>query len=176
MKKNYCLLLMLVITFAFTGCDASYSVSGLDNFSSQTCSMGLNDGLLPEDEQFLSEYPYETGTYRYWTDGNYSVAKTFVLLQYSEAIYPQAKAACEEQYSFLETQYHYEDFAFSNPNILFGPPEYDYSGAQMLGCDDDSCTLVFIGFFGYEIDESDVFSQSEFEEFFIKEFSSWVPM
>lgn len=174
MKKIFCLLLASVIIFALFGCDSSYAISGIENFSENDCSMGLNDGLLPSDQQFLSDYPYENGSYHYWTDGDYSVAKTFVMLQYSEDVYAEAKAVCEAEYSFSETQFYYEDFTFSKPDILFERPEFENRGAQMLGYNDDTCILIFVGFIGYEIDQREMFSQSEFAELFDDEFRSFL--
>ena len=174
MRKILCLLLVPVIIFTFLGCERAYEVSGLENFSENACSLGLNDGILPGDRKFLADYPYEEGNYHYWTDGSYSKAKTFVRLQYSEPIYQKAKSLCENYYSFSTTQFNYGDFVFSEPHTVYESSEYDFSGVQMLGYNDITCTLIFIGCAGYTFDQSETINEFSFSEFFVDEFGAYL--
>lgn len=171
MKSAICLILLLVSILAFSGCDSSYEIVGLDRFDENICSMGTCDGLLPGDKEFLSAYAYEDGTYYYWTDGNYLHAKTFVRLQYPEDIYTRAKLHCENYYTFSEITYTYGDYVFSQARTYsMGEP---LTSVQMLGCDDDSCALLFVGSFGYEIDkyyESGMITEAVLADFLSTEF------
>lgn len=174
MKKIFYLLLMPVIIFTFLGCESAYGVSGLENFSENACSFGLNDGLLPGNREFLTDYLYEEGDYHYWTDGSYSKAKTFVMLQYSEPIYQKVKSLCENYYSFSPVQFNCGDFAFSEPHDVYESSEYDFSGLQMFGYNDDTCTLIFIGCVGYAFNQYETINVSIFTEFFIDEFGAYL--
>lgn len=175
MKKTLCLFLVLVSIFVFSGCDNSYEISGLENFSKNICSMGTCDGLLPTDSLFLSDHPYVNGDFHYWTDGDYTQAKAFVRLQYSEHIYLYKKSICENYYSVPQTQYQYEDFLFSEPNLIYEDiTNIPDAGMQMFGYDDATCTLVFISCYGYEFDRCKTITPSLFNEFFSNEFGRYL--
>lgn len=174
-KKVVCLLLVFLCVLMFSSCDSSYEISGLDRFNENICSMGTCDGLLPADSMFISNQPYEDGDFYYWTDGNYTQAKAFVRLQYSEDIYLFKKTLNEIYYDFSEIQYEYEGFIFSAPNILFEATETSPShGIQMYGYNDATRTFIFISSYGYDFDRSKNITQSLFEEFFREEFEGYL--
>ena len=171
MKNAVCFLLALVIVLMCSGCDQSYEVTGLDRFNENVCTAGTCDGLLPADSMFISNRPYEDGDFYYWTNGEYTQAKALVWLQYSEDIYLFKKPLNEIYYDFSETQYEYNGFIFSAPNIMFEATETTPAhGIQMYGYNDATCTFIFISSYGYDFDRSENITQSLFEEFFKNEF------
>ena len=173
MKKTICLYLALVIIFLISGCDNSYEVSGIENFSKDLCSMGTCDGLLPTDSLFLSDYTYLNGAFRYWTNGDYTQAKAFVRLQYAEDIYFNKKSLCESYYDVAGTQFLYKNFVFSAPNRIYGNTENVLNqGMQMFGYDDATYTLIFIGSFGYEFNRLETITPYLLSEFLDNEFKN----
>ena len=173
MKRILCLFLMAGIILTFSGC-SRFEVHGLENFSENACSLGLNDGLLPGDRQFLSDYAYEAGDYHYWyADTIRQIkAKTFVRLQYPESIYLQAKSACEAYYPFAAEAYRFEGFVFPAPasaNRASGSPSL---GMQIFGYNDAACTLIFIGCYGYAYNRLESTTESDFAGFVSQEFGA----
>lgn len=173
MKRILSLFLVSITVFAFSSC-SQFEVLGLDNFSENTCSLGLNDGLLPGDRQFLVDYAYEDGDYIYlYNDDLKQIkAKTFVWIRYSEAVYPQAKSACEDYYRFTSEPYIYGDFIFSTSSFLHKPNEDNSVKIQTFGYNDNTCTLVFLGCYGYELNLNDSITESDFIDFLNNELGS----
>lgn len=158
-----------------TGCN-SFQIDGLDKFNESDCCFGLNDMLLPDNREFLSNYPYESGDYHYWRN-NYgkAQAKTYVQLTYSEEVYQQAKFACLKHFTISEEQYLYNTFVFYGVNISGGDTALDaaFPGIRLLGYSDDTCSLVFLGY----LDETGKKSQidsSNFVLFLNNHFGEWI--
>lgn len=176
MKRICCILLAMLSMLTLFGCDSSIEVSGLDRFNENVCFIGTCDGLLPANSMFISNRPYEDGNFYWWTDGWYSQAKALVWLQYSEDIYLLKKSvSIDGYYDFSGTQYEYEGFVFSAPNIMYNATETSPSqGIQMCGYNDATCTFIFIGSYGYEFDGAEIKTQALFEDFFEEEFAGYL--
>lgn len=177
MKKILCNVLLFLLVGFLCGCN-SFEIQGINNFTEYDCCFGLNDRLLPENRTFLSNYTYDEGSYHYWRN-NYgqAKAKTFVRLQYSEIIYHQAKSACQDYYNFSTTQYNYEDFVFYAINIADGDVRIDfkYPGLRMLGYNDNTCTLIFIGYLNDNaMDNDNQITTSNFLDFFNDQFGEYI--
>ena len=100
MKKICCGIFLVLCTIILCSCN-SFEIQGLDRFNENDCCFGLNYGLLPEGQDFLSDFLYEDGDYRYKRN-NYgkAQAKTFVMLQYPEYVYQEVKAVCQNYFVF----------------------------------------------------------------------------
>jgi len=166
-------------------------ITGIENFTENDDQFGLNDDLLPGDTHFLSRYAYEEGTYYYRFDEAYKSreVKSFVLLRYSEEVYPQAKEAAEKAYAIAYTQngdetynayvitklqYGYENFTFTadqHPSEN-SPLDVSAPGIRMFGFDDESRTLIFFGYINRD-DTKDI-TQAGFPEFFREEFGPYL--
>ena len=174
MKKLLCLILCAgLITFA--GCN-SFELSGIAKFSETDCNFGLNDGLLPGDRAFLTNYPYENGDYHYWrNEWGWVQAKTYVQLQYSEEVYQQAKLACTESFIFSEEQYSYDTLTFHVVNFPGGDLSLDtaFPGVRLIGYHDDLCTLVFLAYLD-DTPEKEQLTASNFVSFLDDQFGAWM--
>ena len=172
MKKAICLLLILGSILVLVGCDSSYEISGMENYSKNLCSKGTCDRLLPTSSLLVA---YSHGEFYYWTDGNYTKAKAFMELQYPEDTYLYNKSVCESYYSFSQTEYLYENYLFSMPNRIYEDSEnLPATGMYMFGYNDSTCSLIFIGFSGYAFDHREAITPALFREFFGKEFGGYL--
>lgn len=170
------LLVIALIAFIFL-MPVHAEITGIENFTENDDQFGLNDDLLPGDTHFLSRYAYEEGIYHYRFDEAYKSleVKSFVLLRYSEDVYPQAKEAAEREYTITNIQYGYEKFTFTADQYASENSPLDVSapGVRMFGFDDESQTLIFFGYINRD-DAKDI-TQAGFPEFFREEFGGYLP-
>lgn len=175
MKRLCCCVLLAVCIIILCGCN-SFEIQGLERFNENDCCFGLNCGLLPDGQGFLSDFSYENGNYHYQRN-NYgqAQAKTFVRLQYSESIYQQAKSICQDYFTFTESQYIYESFVFFGVNIAGGDLDLrtTFPGVRMFGYNDDSYSLIFIGYLNDD-DINNQITPSNFASFFEDHFERYL--
>ena len=175
MKRVAQSVMFILVAAILCGCN-SFQINGIENFNENDCCFGLNVSLMPNGHDFLSTYQYEEGNYQYWRN-NYGQAhaKTYIYLQYSDAIYQKAKLACQEFFTFSEESCSYESFVFYGVNIEGGDTSLNpaYPGFRMLGFNDDRCALVFIGYLN-DAYEPDSISAISFEKFFEEQFSNFL--
>lgn len=175
MRKNLYFVTFLVFVVLLSGC-TSFQISGLGNFSENDCCFGLNYALLPDGQEFLLNYSYENGDYQYWrNDFGPAHAKTYVQLSYTEDVYKQAKSECQEYFTFSEEVYLYENFTFYRVNFAGGDTSLNanFPGFRLLGVDDASCSLVFIGYLN-DNDSNKQITQSNISQFLKTQFGEWL--
>ena len=159
-QRILCFFVFCLVVGLLCGC-GDIEISGIENFSENSCDKGLNDDLLPGDRAFLSSYTYLEAEYRYWTDGAYQQYKTFVRLQYTEAVYENAKAACQMVYDFSYATLSYGDYHFSAPRYLFNGED----GLQMCGFHDETQTVIFLGSYGFDLDQNEIVTEESLADF-----------
>ena len=174
MKKTCCGIFLVLCTIILCGCN-SFEIQGLDRFNENDCCFGLNYGLLPEGQDFLSDFLYEDGDYRYKRN-NYgkAQAKTFVMLQYPEYVYQEVKAVCQNYFVFSDQQYHYENFVLFGVNVAGGDTTLrtTFPGFRMFGYNDDTCSVIFVGYLN-ESSEYNQIAPSDFASFFETQFGEY---
>jgi len=168
MKFIRVLILYLVICLVIALCSGcgDIEINGIENFSENSCDKGLNDNLLPKNRDFLTEYPYLKAEYQYWTDGSFLQYKTFVQLHYPEDVYESAKSACQKAYASSSTGFSCGEYSFCEPRYLFDGER----GFQIFGFEDETCTLLFVGSYGFPLDKNKPLTSSTLAEFLRTEF------
>lgn len=175
MKRLLSIALVCAFLILLSGCN-SFEIHGIENFSENDCIFGLNSGLLPGDRDFLLAYPYLSGNYHYWRNNyGWAKARTYVQLQYSEKTYVNAKKACLDYFNLAsDNTYQYAGIEFQKVSIgtnsTFQDPVIS-DWFWMLGIDDKSCSLVFLGYLNQDKnDETKDLVTSDFAKFFEEQF------
>lgn len=175
MRRFFLITLTLSIFLFASGC-APVEKRGLDHFEKHTCSVGLTANLFPSDE-FLTDFECEYGDYQYfdsddWKWGNVNVS---AYLCYSTENYENAKDYCLEKLSFCDShQYEVQGFQFyeilchqsmSESGDFLGGCRYPRQ-FNMFAYNDQTCTLLFLGYYNGEPDnEEKQLAETDFSAF-----------
>lgn len=168
-------VLLLLACLLLTGC-TPIRVDGLQDYSKEDSSFSITKHLFPSDD-FLIDYPYLDGDYHYYgkVDLGPGYDKAFAYLAYDPETYAEAKEHCLNQFNLAK------DVIYACDNISFLEHLWytikDDSGEwviinkfprqfNMLGYDDASCTLYFIGYFNGDSKSAErTLAEENFKEF-----------
>ncbi len=157
----------------------NYSISGLENFNPNDCSLSLCQHLFPSDD-FPKEYEYFWGDYQYhyfanWPDVS---AEAFSVLEYSPENYAEAKEYCVRQFeSCDEHQFTVGEYTFIEHlcHSYDNGPECRYPGIfNMYAFNDEKCRLVFLGYCNFDSDSPELqLGERDFASFIESAFSEY---
>lgn len=165
MKQIIKVLILFLITATLCSC-SKLEISGIENYSPNTCNVGLTYCLFP-DEAFLQMYEYDKSLYRYEDDIDLvrgSRCTAFAALSYPPEIYQEAKQFCLSEFELSEVhQYVYEGFQFAEH---YCHKIRDDTGKLVIGCDfprhfnmfaynDETCELLFLGYYNGDSDSTE---------------------
>ena len=176
MKKITCIFICIVLVACVVSCSAAEK-HGIDSFDVNDSESGLTQHLLPTmDDEFLAMFKYTYGDYHYY-DGILSTdppaEKVFMILEYEEAIYQEAKQYCIDNMCLSKDNVKtYNGYVFVE-NLAY-PREMKYLKGQkntrfpnsfcMLGYNDLNQSLIFIGFSLGETPKSDLEKKAAYAE------------
>ena len=149
---------------------------GITNYDPATCSVGLTANLFPSGD-FLTIYPYQSGDYHYLDteDLVWGYAKAFARLSYDPETYAEVKTYCLENFNLSRSQSRTVNGYTFSEHICY--KSKDASGTwqldshfpkqfNMFGYHDESCTLVFLGYYnGDPESEESALAQTDFSSF-----------
>lgn len=188
MTRKTCAIILAVLLVAVYLCVfpcSSGMVSGLENFNTETCSVGLTGNLFP-DNNFLNSYQYIDGDYEYqyedcWDGSGYSAV--FACMHYSESEYEAAKKYCLDRFQICEDhQYVYGGFEWAE-HLHYTVKNAE--GERSIGCvfprrfnlfayNDQNCTLLFLGYYNANSTETSTF-ENDFDYFIESVFPLSIP-
>ena len=173
MNKRFNVLILIVFLLPFLSACSTIDISGLENFRKETCSVELTANLYPSDD-FLSRFHYEKGSYRYIDKDDWQYGDVLAIshLTYTPEIYKKAKEFSLSNLTFCkEHSYECNGYTFTE---LFCHTVTDEHGVRcnypkhfnMLAYNDESCTLVFLGYYNGDPNaEEKVLALSDFGSF-----------
>lgn len=152
-------VLMLIITLIHTSC-YQYELSGIEKFNENNSSYGISGRMLPSND-FLTLFEYIDGDYRYINDmGKTAKESELLYLTYNKDDYELAKSYAFEHIKCSETNiFTYKEYVFAeNITNLADNPESPFEFPyifNMIGYNDNSQTLIFVGFSIFDPTEKD---------------------
>lgn len=133
------------------------AVTGIGNFSPHLCSLGLTADLFP-GEDFLTSFPYVDSSFVYqdmgtWDHADWGVVRTVAVLTYEPEVYALARECCMGELSLSqERRLSYGGFTFVQNNTQserYPAASWYYPKRfNLFGWRDESCELMFIGYYG----------------------------
>lgn len=174
-------VIILLVCFFPT---AETQISGIDNYSPSNSTLGLSANLFPS-EDFLDQFPYTTGDYRFFFNGRmyqgYSTA--LVVLRYTPEQYRYAKEYCLEQFTLTdEHQFQIGSYTFVE-HLCYTSKDEDgeyFPACQyprifnMYAYNDSNNTLLFLGYYNGNPDASPTqLALTDFESFYNEHFSQY---
>ena len=188
MKRFYILLVStILLVFILLLCffpTMEKHISGVENYNPADSTLGLSANLFPS-ENFLDQFPYTTGDYRFFFNGKlyqgYSTA--LCVLRYTPEQYCDAKEYCLEQFILTdEHQFQIGDYIFAE-HLCY--TSKDEEGKYVPACqyptifnmyayNDSNHTLIFLGYYNGDADVSVTqLALTDFEAFYNAHFSQY---
>ncbi|MDY3864234.1 MAG: hypothetical protein SOZ51_09055 [Eubacteriales bacterium] len=152
MKRVVLLLTAIVITLMLISCSTHVSTKGFENWHSAASSYSITSSLFLEND-FLTEYAYQSGNYFYQFDEDFfpnCTDKSFAWFSYDdESIYQNAKQSRFDK-RFTESESYDGTEAFGFSFYLYWTAEGSVGFPNWFtafGFNDQTKTLVFLGFY-----------------------------
>lgn len=172
MKRLVLFLLILALPVSFAGCGAM-DITGIENYDPSMSTVGLTQDLFPR-EDFPETYQYTDSFFRYYDSldlvwGYETAAACFV---YDPAVYQEAKDHCFETFELCQNHlFRCEGYSFTeqlcytqtytSAVTCFFPEQFN-----MFGYNDETCTLVFLGYYNGNPKASDrALVETDFPQF-----------
>ena len=147
MKKVIAIILIICFTCLFlSSCGSNYVIQGLENFSVNTSSVGLCDGLIPDN--FIEMFTYKDGNYFLSMSekmpGFEVCERAFMYLQYDDDVYLMAKQYAMENLALSDDMaVQHNDYIFYDNDVDSNKFPYSF---KRFAYNDSNNTLIFIGF------------------------------
>lgn len=170
MKKILSLMVVFVLMLSLCAC-FDLEINGLSEFNPYICDFELTLGLFPLDN-YISRFEYIEGDFHFFeTDILQGYVETIAYFKYSPDIYEEAKSFCMDSFPFCENhQYEYNGFVFLEHTLyssgtsrqgLCCYPEW----FNIFAYNDDTCTLVFLGYHNDDKYSDRVYAETDFPKF-----------
>ena len=117
MKRIALILFSVFFIFGLSSCTL-YTNGGIENFSINDSSYGLNRFLIPDG--FLNLFDYSDGGYDYYESiGSYAYVTSLLYMQYDEETYRDAKEYALTHLELLEESGElYKDYVFFKRDVV----------------------------------------------------------
>ena len=182
MKKILAVVILLTVLALFlTSCYTTIERNSLseyieciteNKYDTGFSSLGLDDPkyLLPNDT-FIEDYTYVDGGYYLLEDDPFrsytQPSRCILWLKYDTNIYEDAEAVVDGIISRAEKTYSFDTYVFSLHQDLRENQTFTPDWFTMVGYNEQSCTLFFLGFHKEDMSISEVseLMESDFELF-----------
>ena len=145
MKRVFLVFLVAFLICSSVSCESVATNSGIENFSTEGCSFGLNRYLIPED--FLNLFEYSDGGYDYYCCvGSYAYVTTLLYMEYDEETYPNAKEYALNHLDLIEeSEEVYQGYVFFRSAAVAFPNLENDGSRFYFAYSNDQRILLAIG-------------------------------
>ena len=181
LNKLTAVILLTVLALYLSSCSTTIERNSLveykeciieNKYATGFSSLGLDDPkyFLPNDT-FIEDYTYVDGGYYLLENDPFSSdtqpSRCILWLKYDANIYNEAKAVVDGILSLAEKTYSFDTYVFSLHQDLRENQTFTPDWFTMVGYNEQTCTLFFLGFHKEDMSISEVseLMESDFELF-----------